>query len=98
MSNSISNFLAFLKGDLEVELLPVAIGALGVAQKTPGAEGIVAAEAYVLGNAPAALLAGQASVMQVGINDLQAQLAAAQAQLAKLQAAQSAAPATPPAT
>jgi hypothetical protein len=86
MSN-LSTFIALLKNNLEVELLPVAIGGLQILQKSPNAAGIVAAEAYVLGNAPAALLAGETQVLQAGITDLQAQLA-------KLQAA-AAAPAAP---
>lgn len=91
MSSALSNLVAFLKSDLEVELLPVAIGGLQILQKNPSAAGALAAEAYVLGNAPAALLAGEAALLQQGVNDLQAELAAAQAQAAATASAAAAA-------
>lgn len=72
--SSLSAFLTFVKNDLKKEFIPIAIGALQEAEKTPGALGIAAAEAYVLGNAPAALLQEETSVIQQGISDLQARL------------------------
>jgi hypothetical protein len=88
MSNA-STFLTMLKNNLEVELIPVLIGSLQVYEKSPNAGGILAAEAYFLGNAPAALLSGETSLLQTGITDLQAALAKAEAAAAT--------PATPPA-
>jgi hypothetical protein len=79
MSDALTNLLTLIKGELQVELLPVAIGGLQVLEKSPNAAGIAAAEAYVLGNAPAALLAGQTTVLQTAITDLEAQLAKLQA-------------------
>lgn len=76
MSNFLSNALAVIKGDLEVAGLPVLIGALGVLQKSPNALGVAAAEAYLLGNAPAALLAAETTVLSQGIADLNAKLQA----------------------
>ena len=64
---------------IEVELIPVVVGALQVLQKSPNAAGVLAAEAYLLGNAPAALVAGETSLLQSGIADLQAALAKLQA-------------------
>ncbi len=72
----LSNALALIKGTLEVDGLPLVIGALQVLQKSPNAAGALAAEAYLLGNAPAALLSAETSLLQQGINDLQARLAA----------------------
>jgi hypothetical protein len=89
--SALSNLLNLIKGDLEVDLLPVAIGALQVLQKNPSALGAGEAEAYVLGNAPAALLAGETQLLQTGINDLNAIFQ-------KMQAAQTAAAASSPAT
>jgi hypothetical protein len=77
--SALTNFLNVIKGDLEIALLPVGIGALQVLQKSPNAAGVLAAEAYLLGNAPAALLAGETQALQSGINDLEAKLAALQA-------------------
>lgn len=77
--SALSNLLSLIKGDLEVDLLPVAIGGLQVLQKSPNAAGVAAAEAYVLGNAPAALLTGEAQLAQTVINDLSAELAKLQA-------------------
>lgn len=82
---SLQTVLNFIKSDVEVELIPVVVGALNIIEKQPGAPGLLAAEAYVLGNAPAALIAGQTQLLQEGINDLNAELA-------KIQAAASAAP------
>lgn len=77
MSNSaLSSALTLIKGDLQVDLLPVIIGALQVLQKSPGGQGVLAAEAYLLGNAPAALIATEAQLLQQGIADLEARLQA----------------------
>ena len=84
--SGLSNALALIKGDLEVTLLPVVIGALQVLAKSPGAQGVLAAEAYLLGNAPAALISGETALLQQGITDLNAKLQA-------LEAAQAAKPA-----
>jgi hypothetical protein len=81
--SSLSNALALIKGDLEVTLLPVVIGALQVLEKSPGEQGILAAEAYLLGNAPAALIAGETTLLQQGISDLNTKLAALEAAAAK---------------
>ena len=81
MSSSLNNLLTLLKDTLEVDLIPVAIGALQIYQKSPNILGLEAAEAYVLGNAPAALLAGATSVLQQEVSTLAAALAAAQAKL-----------------
>jgi hypothetical protein len=75
----LSNAMALIKGELEVTGIPIVIGALQILQKSPNAAGVLAAEAYVLGNAPAALLTGEASLLQTAITDLSAQLAKLQA-------------------
>jgi hypothetical protein len=74
MSN-LSTLVSLLKNDLEAQLIPVAIGGLQILQKSPNAAGAIAAEAYVLGNAPAALLSGETTLLQAAITDLQTQLA-----------------------
>lgn len=74
--SALSASLALLKSDLQIDFIPVLIGALQALQKSPGALGIAAAEAYLLGNAPAALLAAETSVIQTGIADLNARLTA----------------------
>jgi hypothetical protein len=73
--SGLSDALNLLKGQLEVDLIPVIVGALGVLQKNPGPVGVAAAEAYLLGNAPAALLTAETGLLQQTINDLEAQLA-----------------------
>jgi hypothetical protein len=75
----LSNAMALIKGELEVTGVPIVIGALQILQKSPNAMGVAAAEAYLLGNAPAALLSGEAVLLQTTINDLNAQLAKLQA-------------------
>jgi hypothetical protein len=75
MSN-VNNLLTLLEGNLEQDLLPVAIGALQILQKNPSILGVEAAKDYVLGNAPAALLAGEAQLMQQEILILSVKLAA----------------------
>lgn len=75
----LSNALALIKGDLEVDGLPVLIGALQILQKNPTILGVDAAEAYLLGNMPAALLTAETSLLQQGINDLSADFAKLQA-------------------
>ena len=77
--SALSNALNFIKGDLEVSLLPVVIGALQVLQKSPNGAGVLAAEAYLLGNAPTALVSLETSLLQQGIADLSAKLTALQA-------------------
>ena len=72
--NNLDAALTLIKSNLEVNLLPVIIGALQVLQKDPSVVGIAAAEAYLLGNAPAALLIAKATLMQTVINDLNAQM------------------------
>lgn len=74
-----SNFLSFLKGELEVTAIPVIVGALGVLQKNPNALGVAAAEAYFLGNAPAALVTGETALLQNSFQTLTATLQALQA-------------------
>jgi hypothetical protein len=79
MSTSpLTNALNLIKGELQLDLLPVVIGALQVLQKSPNAMGVAAAEAYLLGNAPAALLSLETSLLQTGISDLSARLQALQ--------------------
>jgi hypothetical protein len=72
----LSNALAVIKGDLEASGIPVLIGALQILQKSPNAMGVAAAEAYLLGNAPAALLSAETNLLQQGITDLNAKLQA----------------------
>ena len=83
MSNNVNSFITLLEGNLEVNLIPVAIGALQILQKNPSILGIEAAKAYVLGNAPAALLNGATTLLQQEITALTAKLAAMQAAPAK---------------
>jgi hypothetical protein len=78
-SSFLTNALNMIKGTLEIDAIPVAIGALQILQKSPNATGVLAAEAYLLGNAPAALLSAETSLLQQGINDLSARLQALQA-------------------
>lgn len=81
--SALSSFIAFVEAELEVDFIPIAIGALAILQKSPNALGAAAAEAYVLANAPAALLAAETGTVTAGINalntKLQSWLAAAQA-------------------
>jgi hypothetical protein len=85
MSN-VNNLLDLIKNNLEVELIPIGIGALQILEKDPSALGVGAAEAYILGNAPAALLSGATSLLQQEVTALSTNYSAA---LAKLQALQS---------
>jgi hypothetical protein len=87
MSSSVNNLITLIKTQFEVDLIPVAIGAFQILQKSPNLLGAEAAEAYILGNAPAALLSGATTL-------LQQEIAALTAKLTAFQAAQSA-PATP---
>jgi hypothetical protein len=75
----LSNALNLIKGDLEIDGLPLVIGALQVLQKSPNAQGALAAEAYLLGNAPAALISAETQLLQQGISDLSAKLSAIEA-------------------
>jgi hypothetical protein len=86
MSN-VNSLLDLIKSNLEVDLIPVGIGALQILEKDPSLLGIEAAEAYVLGNAPAALLSGATTLLQQEVTALNAKLQA-------LQAAQTSAAAT----
>jgi hypothetical protein len=76
MSSFLTNALNVIKGDLEVTALPVLIGALGVLEKSPNALGVAAAEAYLLGNLPPALLSAETALMTQVIADLNAKLQA----------------------
>jgi hypothetical protein len=80
---SLSSTIAYIESDLEIALIPVVIGALQIFQKNPNLLGAAAAEAYILANAPAALLTAEAGAVNGAINTLntklQALLAAAQA-------------------
>jgi hypothetical protein len=75
MSN-VNNVITLFESNLEADLLPVIIGGLQIIQKDPSILGVEAAKAYVLGNAPAALLAGATSLLQQEIAALEAKLAA----------------------
>jgi hypothetical protein len=77
MSN-VNNLLDLIGNNLEADLLPVAIGALQILQKSPNLLGVEAAKAYVLGNAPAALLSGATTLLQQEVAALEAKLAALQ--------------------
>jgi hypothetical protein len=78
MSNNVNSFMTLLEGNLEVNLIPVLVGALQIVQKNPSILGIEAAKAYVLGNAPAALLSGATTLLQQEITALTAKLTALQ--------------------
>lgn len=77
MSN-VNSLLDLIKSNLEVDLIPVGIGALQILEKEPGLLGIEAAEAYILGNAPAALLSGATTLLQQEVTALNAKLQALQ--------------------
>lgn len=91
MSN-VNSLLTLIKSNLELDLIPVAIGAFQILQKSPNLLGAEAAEAYVLGNAPAALLSGATTILQQEIANLTAKLQAMQAAQAAPVAATSASP------
>lgn len=83
MSNTfLSNALALIKGDISIEGIPVLIGALQAFTK-PNPLGVggqaAAAELYLLGNAPAALVAAETTILQQVVTDLSARLTAMQA-------------------
>jgi hypothetical protein len=90
MSN-VTALISLIEGNLEANLIPVGIGALQILEKDPGLLGIEAAKAYVMGNAPAALLAGATSLLQQEIAALNAKLQAMQAAQANPTTAQTAA-------
>jgi len=79
VSNNVNSFITLLEGNLELDLIPVLIGAMQIVQKNPSLLGIEAAKAYVLGNAPAALLSGATTLLQQEITVLTTKLAALQA-------------------
>jgi hypothetical protein len=76
MNSFLTNALALIKGQLEPALLPMLIAALQILQKSPNAMGVGAAEAYLVGNAPAALLSAETALLQATINDLNSRLQA----------------------
>jgi hypothetical protein len=67
--------LTLLKADAIKDLAPVAIGALTLIEKTPGALGLAAAKLYVIGNAPAALMQLESDFLGQAVTDIQADLA-----------------------
>jgi hypothetical protein len=79
VSSNVNSLINLIKNDFEVDLIPVAIGALQILEKNPSVLGAGAAEAYILGNAPAALLSGATTLLQQEVADLQAKLSAMQA-------------------
>lgn len=98
--NILSLLWMLLKADSLKDLAPVAIGALTIVEKTPGALGLLNAKLYILGNAPAALLQLEQDFIGQAVGDLQADVTAAtaQAQAAITAAQASATPAPAPAT
>jgi hypothetical protein len=78
MSSNVNGLIALIKNDFEPELIPVAIGALQILLKSPNLLGVEAAEAYILGNAPAALLSGATTLLQQEVAALEAKLTALQ--------------------
>lgn len=87
----LSNVVALLEGELEVNAIPVVVNALTIYQKNPNALGLIAAEQSILANGPAALLTAESAAV-AALNSaiqakLQAQLTSAQAGLATATAA-----------
>jgi hypothetical protein len=78
----LSNALALIKGDIAVDGIPVLIGALQQFTK-PNPLGIAgqaeAAELYLIGNAPGALVSAETTLLQQAVTDLSARLTALQA-------------------
>ncbi len=73
----IQNAFNLLKGDLETDGIPVIVGALSILQKDGvNVVSLAAAKAYILGNAPAALLAAEQSFAQQELAALSNSLAA----------------------
>lgn len=89
--SALTNLLNFIKGTLEVDLLPVAGGAVAVLQKSPNAAGVAAAQLYILGNAPVALLTAEGAGISTALSDLSAEFAKLEAQGAATVAAATAA-------
>jgi hypothetical protein len=81
--SNVNNLITLIEGNLEVDLLPVAIGALQILEKNPSLLGIEEAKAYIFGNTPAALLSGATSLLQQEVTALNAKLQAMQAAAAK---------------
>jgi hypothetical protein len=81
MSSFLSNSLALIKGDISADGIPVLIGALQQFIK-PNPLGLAgqasAAELYLLGNAPGALIAAETTLLQQAVQDLSARLTALQ--------------------
>jgi hypothetical protein len=72
----LSNAVALIKGDLEADGIPVAIGALSILQKNGiNAASIAAAELYLMGNAPAALITAEQQFAQQELAALSTALA-----------------------
>ena len=90
MNSFLSNALALIKGDISVDGIPVLIGALQQFLK-PNPLGISgqagAAELYLIGNAPGALIAAETTLLQQAVSDLSARLTAMQAASTKAPAA-----------
>jgi hypothetical protein len=82
VNSFLSNALALIKGDIEIDGIPVLIGALQAFQK-PNPLGLAgqaeAAELYLIGNGPAAMVAAEVTIVQQAVTDMSARLAALQA-------------------
>lgn len=73
----LQNAFNLLKGDLEADGIPVVIGALSILQKQGvNVASLAAAKVYVLGNAPAALLAAEQTFAQQELTALSTDLQA----------------------
>jgi hypothetical protein len=81
MSSFLTNALTLIKGDISADGIPVLIGALQQFIK-PNPLGVsgqaAAAELYLLGNAPGALIAAETALLQQTVTDLSARLTALQ--------------------
>lgn len=81
MSSFLTNALTLIKGDISADGIPVLIGALQQFTK-PNPLGVggqaAAAELYLLGNAPGALIAAETTLLQQAVQDLSARLSALQ--------------------
>lgn len=82
MNSFLSNALNLIKGTISIDGIPVLIGALQEFTK-PNPLGVAgqatAAELYLIGNAPGALIAEETTLLQQAVTDLSARLAAMQA-------------------
>lgn len=76
-STFLQNMVQLIKGDLETTGIPVAIGALQILSKNGvNAASVAAAELYLLGNAPAALITAEQTFAQQELAALSNVLAA----------------------